>query len=229
MSKLLYILRRVDDKVVDFLAGRSRRAASELEARNARRPRTGGRWLTPQEYRTVEVLASLIVPSEIDSPGAKEASAAQKIDDLISESAKRQEIYGRGLLAVDRWSRGKHGCAFDELSHKQQIDFLKRLDVLQRQWLGSDAPRNKIESMLMLRYYKITGFFSAVALFPWLRQDTLKAFYASRVSWNWLGYDGPPMPHGYVDLFESRPAELNGSNDPHVAGAPDDPVLIAVK
>jgi hypothetical protein len=218
MPKLLRALRRIDEKAIDFLAGFSRQTASELRARNESRPRAGGRWLTPEEYRAVEILASLIVPSEKGSPGAKEAGVAQTVESLISESPKRQEIYGRGLLALDRWSRGKYGCAFDKLAHERQIDFLKRVDLLQRQWLGADVPENKIKSMLLLRYYKITGLFSAVALFPWLRQDVLKAFYTSRIAWEWLGYDGPPMPQGYSNLFEQRatvsqaPVEPENSN-----------------
>jgi hypothetical protein len=228
MSKLLHVLRRIDEKIVDFLAGFSRQTAAELRARDTSRPRTAGHWLTPEERRTVEVLASLIVPSETGSPGAKEADAAQKIDRFISESPKKQEIYGRGLVALDRWSSDKYGCGFEELAPEQQIDFLKHVDLLHRQWLGADVPKNKIKSMLLLRCYKITGYFSAVALFPWLRQDALKAFYTCRVSWNWLGYDGPPMPHGYPDLFESRPYERNGSNSTSVPGAAD-PLLTAVK
>ena len=35
----------------------------------------------------------------------------------------------------------------------------------------------------------------------------MEAFYTSEVSWLWLEYDGPPMPHGYSNLLEPRPPQ----------------------
>lgn len=37
-----------------------------------------------------------------------------------------------------------------------------------------------------------------IRLFPILVKDVKQVFYTSQISWDWPGYDGPPMPNGYL-------------------------------
>src|SRR5690349_22100619 len=153
IHRLIAVFRAVDERSVDFLAGLSRNRAAQRAAETLRRAEAGRLWFTSEEYRTVLLLAALIVPSEPDSPGAKEAAVADRIDHFAAESPKRQEIYARGLVALDQWSRCAYGCAFDQLKHDQQIKLLGNIDRLHCEWFGSDAPSNKLKSMLLIRRY----------------------------------------------------------------------------
>jgi hypothetical protein len=43
-----------------------------------------------------------------------------------------------------------------------------------------------------------------VDFFSGFVDDVFEAFYTSPVAWNLLGYDGPPMPLGYLDPTRRR-------------------------
>lgn len=193
-----------DTKLVDFLAGFSRQRARVLAERSRHRQQGGRQWFTLDEYRLVDVLASLIVPSDEDGPGAKEAGVGEKIDQWVAASAEKQTVYARGLLALDEWALRDCDCTFAQLTVEQQLDLLRQADQFHHEWSSSGSNLNKMKTRLLVRYYKVNGFFWAVELFQRLVADVLRAFYSSRVCWDWLGYDGPPMPYGYSDLLEKR-------------------------
>lgn len=165
-----------------------------LSRRERQRPRDGTSWFTPQERALTEALACVIVPSDDTSPGAEDAGVTDALDRLLASSPERQVLYARGLLSFDDWAQRKHGRAFAMLPLAQQVDLLREADRIHRGRSGEPGALRAVKRL----YYMWR--LPAVDLFPQLVQDVLGAFYTSWVSWVWLRYDGPPMPHGYPDL-----------------------------
>ena len=85
-------------------------------------------YLTPEQAADVEAFASQIVPSEPDSPGAKEAGVVYFVDKSLATWAKDQrDPFTKGLDALNL-EVGKHfpGTArFANLSSSQQTEILR--------------------------------------------------------------------------------------------------------
>jgi Gluconate 2-dehydrogenase subunit 3 len=187
-------------RALTVLSWRRRRA---LDRRDRDRPRETGRWFTPGELAVVSSLSSLIVPSDATGPGAAEAHVSTALDRLVAASGPRQGLYARGLLACDEWARREHGRLFAELTTDEQLALLKWIDRLKADRLQATSLPGKVAAKAINLYHKWRC--PLVELFPELVRDVHGAFYTSRVSWEWLRYDGPPMPAGYPDLREREP------------------------
>jgi hypothetical protein len=183
----------------------------ELKRRNARRVGTARPWLMPEEALVAEALAKIVVPSDEESPGIDEVcvlgqSAIDVLNEIIKRCPDRQALYPRGLLAFDVWALKEHGCNFTELTLDKQTRLFRAAQGLNdRFWDGrSKIGRiwRRLETLLEMR----RGTYYAAMLYPLVREDSLRIFYTSRVSWIWLGYDGPPMENGYASLTEPRDA-----------------------
>ena len=198
---LMDLLNRVVDKL---LLNSSYRRVMELGRRERERPRGDTSWFTVEEVALVEVLASLIVPSDETSPGAKEADVVDTIDRMVATSPHRKKLYWFGLCSFDEWARRWYGRKFQELSVAEQNELLTQADNKYKKWETCTSLADKIRRKLDVLHCKKNGIFFAVQLFPRLVRDVHQAFYTSSVSWIWLGYDGPPMPHGYPDLAPRR-------------------------
>ncbi len=184
--------------------------AEELARRDRERPRGGPQWLTADESALVKVLADLIVPSDEESPGAEQMdvlgrSAVGTLDRLVAGSQRRQALYARGLLALDRLAKDECKATFVALSQENQVHLLQFVDRLQQEWSKPMSLTATIKTKIVILYHKWRGLFPAAELFPTLVQDVLQAFYTNRVSWVWLDYDGPPMPEGYPNPLDRRP------------------------
>jgi gluconate 2-dehydrogenase subunit 3-like protein len=184
-------------RALTALSWRRRRA---LARRDRERPRETGRWFTPGELATVSSLSSLIVPSDENGPGATEADVPALLDRLVAASGPRQRLYARGLLACDEWARHEHGRLFAELPCDDQLALLKWIDRLRADRVRARSLTGKVATKAISLYH--TWRCPLVELFPELLRDVQGAFYTSRISWEWLRYDGPPMPEGYPDLRE---------------------------
>ena len=189
--------------LVRVLALCSWRRRRELARSEQMRPRGDERWFTTSESALVAALASLIVPSDELGPGAREADVVTALDRLLSRSVPRRALYAKGLLGCDEWARREHGRAFVALTPERQLALLRQLDDICTRWPGAGSRMDQLRRRVILRYRAWRcPFFE---LLPRLVRDVLDAFYTSPVSWEWLGYDGPPMPQGYSDLLERRP------------------------
>ena len=197
-------VKAIDTKLGDFAISLSLKQARELAERERQRRENRKQWLTVDEYRLVDVLASLIVPSDQEGPGAKEADAVGTIDRLLVGSQCRQEVYASGLLSLDEWARREHGRIFVQLTHEQKINLLKRIERSAEGFSNSASLISKFKNRIIVLYNKWNGLFAAGEFMPTLVQDVKRAFYTNQVCWDWLDYDGPPMPHGYPDLFQKR-------------------------
>src|SRR6266705_1232308 len=89
----------------------------------------------PDEYRTVEALTEIIIPTD-DKPGAKEAEAARFIDFLVFSAAEfrpsMQKEWRAGLATLDRLSRGKFSRPFVELSEDERVALLTEMSLPER-------------------------------------------------------------------------------------------------
>jgi gluconate 2-dehydrogenase gamma chain len=118
----------------------------------------GGRYLPQffpaQEYRTIEILTELIIPSH-DGPGAKEAGVSEFVDFMVSRDASLHEPFRNGLSWLD--NAAGHGQSFAHLHHAEQTQLLDRLAYkkLQR---AQEKPGQ--EFFLLVRRYTVMGFYT---------------------------------------------------------------------
>lgn len=199
-SHLVRSMVDASEKLALFVMTRSPGTTRELARRNRARPshRDRSRWFTPDESALVNALANLIVPSDDTGPGVAEMrdpSVAEALDELVAGSERRQNLYGRGLLDVDRLARHTYQSDFVDLPQEHQVRLLRLVDRLNDKSSTPASLAAKIRTRLVVLYRKSTR--PAIAFFPMLVEDVLRVFYTNRVSWDWLGYDGPPMPEGY--------------------------------
>ncbi len=170
-----------------------------LEERNRRRPTGSTQWLTQPEYVLLAALASILVPSDNLGPGAPEAQVVDTVDRLVATSPTRQALYGRGLLAFDELALQTYGAPFVDLTRTQQEDLVGMVDAtVQAAQAAGTSLATRVVRKLTSTVQELQGTEAAVVLFPALVNDVMQAFYTSEVAWQWLGYDGPPMPRGYA-------------------------------
>ncbi|HXJ94350.1 MAG TPA: gluconate 2-dehydrogenase subunit 3 family protein [Terriglobia bacterium] len=131
------------------------------------------RFFKPDEFKTVEVLTELIVPTD-DGPGAKEAKVARYIDFVVSAAAELKPAlqleWTQGVQLLDRLSREKYKGPFREISAADQEALLTAMSLPERE-PGSSHP----------------GF----AFYSLVKDMTVEGFYTSRVGLiDVLGYQG---------------------------------------
>jgi hypothetical protein len=179
----------------------------EVSRRRRERPEGSGRWLRDDEITLVGTLAALIVPSDETGPGAHEAGVVQTLDRTLAGSPPLQALYEPGLLAFDALARERHGVSFVELPQDRKVDLLGDVDRLSQAVSDTDSMAAKIKGAVLTLRCAANGSLAAARLFPRLVSDVKQMFYTSPVGWEWLGYDGPPMPDGYPGLSPrfSRP------------------------
>lgn len=212
------LLHRIPRELADLIMERaggllfmtSRRRRRELARRGRERSARTGQWFTLEERAVVEAMASLIVPSGADAPGASEIevlgpSVVDTLGSWVGASPRKQIVYTWGLIAFDELARRRYGTGFAELSHGRQEELLKGVDFLTRNRSRPCSFPGKLKKKLALLTQMVDGSAAAIDLFPIAVQDVFGAFYTSPVSWLWLGYDGPPMPEGYANVEEPRP------------------------
>jgi hypothetical protein len=183
---------------IDALANRAARYFSRRE-RRAGADRAS--WLTDQERNLAEALSGLILPSDADGPGAREADAARTIEASLAGSPDRQAVYIRGLRALDRLARRRAGRPFTNVAEDAQIALLREVEATAearsraaRAWR---LPHRVIDLYAFCRFPEIEFLTQFV-------DDVFVAYYTSPVGWKWLDYDGPPMPLGYLDPLRRR-------------------------
>jgi hypothetical protein len=129
-------------------------------------------------------------------------SAAEAIGALVAGSERRQVLYAHGLRDLNRLAAAKYGSAFVHLPPEKQRELLHSVDRRHQRSSASPSLISKIRTRVVALYQNWTR--PAMAFFPLLVDDVMRVFYTDRVSWAWLGYDGPPMPDGYRDPLDRR-------------------------
>ncbi len=83
-------------------------------------------YFSPSEYRTIDLLTSLIIPKD-ESPGAQEAGVSEFIDFMAAHGEKQiQQPMRDGLRWLDSTAKKDHGATFTNLSPEQQTEILKQ-------------------------------------------------------------------------------------------------------
>jgi hypothetical protein len=167
------------------------------------------RWFTADEEIVAEALARIIVPSDEETPGVEDVgvldrSAIVALDHLVIQSSHRQELYALGLLSFDVWAQNRYRRKFAELPTEDQRALFSDAQHIYEQWTEAVPLPLKLRRRLQAILQAKDGSLFAAQLYPQIREDCLRVFYTSRVSWVWLEYDGPPMDKGYPNLSERR-------------------------
>lgn len=157
----------------DFLAAWLPSAAPLQAQLGVKATPYAAQFFKPDEFKTVEVLTELIIPSD-GTPGAKEAQVARFIDFVVFSAAEfRPEIQQEwidGLRQLDLLSRDKCARPFAEAAPQDQEALLMEISLPERA-PGAEHPA--------------FGFYSLV------KGMTLEGFYSSRVGLiDVLGYKG---------------------------------------
>jgi choline dehydrogenase-like flavoprotein len=199
----------VQEKLTEMAYGLPTERARDLQAQHRMRPREKGKWFTPDEEALIETLTTLLVPSSEDRPGMAEVEVlgekpTETLGGLICESELRQVIYSRGLAAIHRLAFRWYRQRLDGLPPEIQLEFLTRLFEREKQGKRRRGLLGTAVKHCKRVMWMLDGSFEAVELLPMLVQDAHAVFFTSRVSWVWLGYDGPPMPLGYPDPTKPR-------------------------
>jgi gluconate 2-dehydrogenase gamma chain len=131
-------------------------------------------FFSPEEYRLIEVLVDLILPSTKDSlqqvqPGAKEAGVAEFIDFMVFSDHSLELPFRDGLAWLNHAS--KPAAGFVALSAEQQNGLLERLAYKAKHRKNEEAGQ---QFFRLIRKYTVMGFYTSqvglVALdFPGLK------------------------------------------------------------
>ena len=132
-------------------------------------------FFSPQQYRMIEHLAEMIIPTD-DSPGAKEAGVAEFIDFMVANrvpvSARRdvrstddaiqmgteaQVRFVSGLDWMNARSQSEFGHEFMECSPEQQQNLLEELAYKAK---FKPTTENGREFFRLLRDYTVVGYYT---------------------------------------------------------------------
>ncbi len=125
--------------------------------------------LTPHEYKTLQVLADLIIPADERGPGATAAGACEFIDLLASQNPQLLAIYTGGIAWLDRASERLYSKDFAGAAVQQQTGLL---DLIA--YRKNESP--------------ILG--PGIRFFEWARRMVVDAYFTSPSGIKAIGYLG---------------------------------------
>ena len=133
--------------------------------------------LTQHEADLLEAICALIIPTDINGPGAREARAAHYIDRALGGALKEsREAYRAGLAAFERYTQSSRRAPFLELSERDQISVLIDVETgAATGFTGSSA-----QFFAMVRTHTLQGTFG----------DPYYGGNANFVGWDLIGYPG---------------------------------------
>jgi gluconate 2-dehydrogenase gamma chain len=115
-------------------------------------------FFSDHEYKTVERLADLIIPSD-GSPGAKDVGVAEFIDFMACSDEELQYPLRTGIAWLDAHARGLHGEEFIALAPPRQTEILQHLAYKDKFRAGEEDGR---------------------LFFRQIREQTVMGFYTTR-------------------------------------------------
>ncbi|HEX6163650.1 MAG TPA: gluconate 2-dehydrogenase subunit 3 family protein [Vicinamibacterales bacterium] len=135
--------------------------------------------LTAAEADVLEAICALIIPSDANGPGAREARAAHYIDRALGGALKEsREAYRAGLAAFDAYCRSSRRAPFLELSERDQISVL--IDVETGAAASGGFPASSAQFFAMLRTHTLQGTFG----------DPYYGGNANFIGWDLIGFPG---------------------------------------
>ena len=112
-------------------------------------------FFSPTQYRTVEILAELILPAVPPAAGAREAGVAEFIDFMVFSETALQTPFRDGLQWLDRADTS--AADFAGLTVLQQNALLERLAYKAKQQESEKAGQ---QFFLLVRKYTVMGFYT---------------------------------------------------------------------
>jgi hypothetical protein len=83
------------------------------------------RFFSALEYQIVDELSELLIPSDADSPGAREAKVTWFVDtSLLYADPSRQQRWRKGIAAVDELAQSRFGKPFMGCTPAQRNDVM---------------------------------------------------------------------------------------------------------
>lgn len=152
------------------------------------------------EYATLlNVLTERMFPDDGHGPSAVDVGVADALLRSLASSSERAQAYSEGLTSIEAVSFKMYSKSFAELLADRQQDMLRHLDHVQQQ-LDSPADTflEKVFRKLRFLYFDWQGSRKAAEFWLRLRRDCFRSYYSHELTWQWLGYVGPPFPMGYV-------------------------------
>jgi Gluconate 2-dehydrogenase subunit 3 len=151
------------------------------------------RFLTPEEFRTLEVVCSRVIPQPADRPPVP---LAAMVDTKLHENSgdgyrdhrlpPLREAWPRGLAGIEAEARRRHNVGFARLDSAEQDKLLHAVEEgkIPGDWGGMPP----------------AVFFAKRLLF-----DIVTQYYSHPTAWSEIGFGGPASPRGYVRMdFDRR-------------------------
>jgi len=96
------------------------------------------KYFSAVQYAALSRLAEILAPTPEGGVGAKEAKAAEFLDFLIGQSLpERQQVYLKGLDALNAAAKQKHQKTFDAVTTEQANDLMA---PLRKPWTFEPSP-----------------------------------------------------------------------------------------
>ena len=161
-------------------------AAPEVHQMAAARTAAGGAALSTalseHDYKTLERLTDLIIPSENGAPGAAAAGAAPWIDMLAGANEQLLAIYTSGLAWLDR-----------AMQQRGAADFLT----------ATPAQQTALLDLIAYRKNESAELAPGIEFFAWARRMTVDAFYTSEIGIRDIDYRGNSPMSSYPEPTEA--------------------------
>jgi len=151
-----------------------------------------------EEMRLVQAICERLIPSESDSPGAKEAQAHVYIDNVLAGYFHHlQKYYRQRLQDFDRLSVQWYGAPFTQLPANCQDEMLRRIELGQA---GEEA--EKMKTFFEVIYeHTIEGTFG----------DPIYGGNRDFVGWKMIGFPGAQWGYSSDQMqpgYDSRQIEI---------------------
>jgi len=113
------------------------------------------------EFRTVEILAAMIIPTD-DAPGAKEAQVANYIDFVVFSAAEFEPLLQKkwidGLAYLERESQKQFGKSFRDVDEADRIRLLTDMSVPER---DAKAEHEGFAFFSLVKDITVEGFYTS--------------------------------------------------------------------
>ena len=112
------------------------------------------KFFTEAQAAIVDRLADIIIPADEQSPGAHDAGVVRYLDLLAAASpAGRQQMWRRGIEAVDAAAHSRFGRGFSECTRAQQEEIVGAMAA------HEGAPRNDLERFFeLVKHTAVDGY-----------------------------------------------------------------------
>ena len=131
--------------------------------------KNSAKFLTPEEFATITVLADIIIPKDEVSGSASDAKVADFIEFIVKDNPDYQTPLRGGLRWLDLQCLDRYQKAFKDCSADQQIEMVDQIAY----------PAKAKPEMA-----------AGVSFFNLMRNLTTTGFYSTEMGWKDIGYVG---------------------------------------